>query len=657
MTKKKRAALICRVSTIDKQSNDRQVEELTALATSRGYLVEADDVYEDKISGFSKYEDRPALSRLLQNIRTKKKSYDMVFAMEVSRISRKPEEGQKILLQFSELGVPIHIKNINQCTHGEDGKRNPFFQIIYTLLQEFAHTEAQYTRERSISGIRSQMKKGGAGGGVFKAYGYTKDENKKLVIDETERGVVEDIFEYASKGYGISTITKILNDSGVPTKAQKVVAKGTIATRGSGMNKRVIKTDNLKWADGTVQSILTNPIYKGERQVKTDEQMVDGKLVPVYTTVKVPAIIEPELFDLVQKQRSEKYNQRSSDQRYMYILKNLCICGRCGRNMVGRFKPGPNGPTDAYYQCSSKRIGFENCGNHSVNIEAIESVVWNVVTHSPKVFEYFKSTGTQLQEANDKMSQLKVDVNFLEKSLADLEKEKASVKSLFRKGIYDESEFDVEWAKLVKKGDTLQQQMKRTRKQMTSLADLRVRLSNMDLYIETVEKMRMDRFQIAQVLNNVLSRVVVTSYEKNGIGINYVVSIYIKDMVPPITVLLLTKMRHRNFADPDFDMNDPKVLADTGQNRFIYIPGGSLGEEVIEYDSNGVLVSNIQNVVSYIQDRKVKKGEVVPSIHGKEHSVFERDTEWVWPPLVAFDDNNAIEQMKVLDKKRKGHED
>ena len=654
----KRAALICRVST-GIQETIRQVEELTALAVAKGYMVDPDDVYDDKISGFSKFEDRPALNRLLTNIRTKQKTYHMVFAMEVSRIARKPEEGQKILIEFSDLGVPIYVKNIDMCTHidgsvDRDGKlkRNQMFGIVFTLLSEFAATEAEYLRERSISGIRSKLKKGYAMGGAFQPYGYTKDEDGKLVIDETERGIVEDIFDYASRGYGITTITNILNDSGVPTRTKKMQPDRILLTKGSGLTKRKIKTSDIKWSDGTVHGILSNQIYKGDRQVKVDEKWEDGSKIPIYNTAKVPAIIEPELFDLVQKVRNDKYNKRSSDLRYMYLLKNLCICGRCGRNMVGRYKPGPNGPTDAYYQCSSKRLGYKTCGNNSVSIEAIESVVWNVLTFSPKVFEYFKSTGTQLHDANNKMDHLKTELKFQEKSQTDLETEKKKVSTLYRKGVYDESEFDEEWAKLIKRGEAIQHHINRVRKQITSVSELRLRLSNIDAYIETVESMRMDRYQIAQLLNNILDKVVVTCTEKNGIGLNYLVSIYIKDLSTPITVYMLTKQRHRNFKEEDFDMSDPEVIASTGQNRFMYVPGGLLEEDVLKYDSTGVIISDIQKTVKYILRRKIKKNEL-PKTLSKDYNIFSNGNAAIWPALVAFDEENVIDKIKLLNKKQK----
>jgi len=100
MSKRRRAALICRVSTVDKQSNERQWKELTALAESKGYLVEKDDIYADKISGFTPIETRPSLYKLLTNIKTKKKRNDMIFTMEVSRASRNLEQGEKVVEGF-----------------------------------------------------------------------------------------------------------------------------------------------------------------------------------------------------------------------------------------------------------------------------------------------------------------------------------------------------------------------------------------------------------------------------------------------------------------------------------------------------------------------------------------------------------------------------
>jgi DNA invertase Pin-like site-specific DNA recombinase len=640
--KSRRAAIICRTSTVG-QSNVRQVEELTALAEAKGFLVEPEDIYEDQISGFSKYETRPALNRLLETIQKNPKRYQMAFAMEVSRISRDPDEGQKILLKFSEANIPIYVKNISMCTHLEGEfdrkgklKRNQMFGIVFTLLQEFAATEAEYIRERSISGMRSKKMKGHAGGGVFIQYGYRRDpETKLLEVDEDERKVVEDIFNYASRGYGLQTICNILNDSKIPTKSQKVVSKGTIVTKGTGQVKRIKKVEHIRWEPGTIQTMLTNSTYCGKRKIKTDEKLVDGKRVPIYSVVPCPANISEDLFERVQKLRSDKYNRRSTEMRYLYLLKNICTCGFCGRNMVGRYKPG----TDAYYQCSGKRTA-EPCENISPNIEALESTVYDVLYFADRFWEYLKGTGTQLQEASTKIERLNEELLFQKKVFVELEREKANLKILFRKGVIDDEEFDTEWKKLVNQTEKAQFQVNNINRQLIAISEMKAHLEKMDDYLELVEKFRNDRFQAAQVFNNVVERVVVTSAGRKGNQYHFLVSIFIKYMTQQITVLMITKQRNQR---GDFEIPQ-QMIASKGQSRFIYHYADKYVQPLLEYTSEGIFKGDMECVVDQILAHKETK---VPKevLQGKMKPT---SYNYIVPKLIPFDERNIKNDVPEL---------
>jgi DNA invertase Pin-like site-specific DNA recombinase len=661
MLRIRRAALICRVST-SSQDNLRQVDELTKLAHDRGFLVEPDDIYQDSISGFSKYETRPALTKLLSNLRSGVKKYDMVFTWEISRISRDPDEGQKILLQFSEMGVPIYVKNISMCTHLEGEydrfgklKRNQMFGIVFTLLSEFAATEAEYIRERSISGLRLKKKNGHAGGGVFLPYGYTRDENKMLVVDQVEAMVVREIFEHAAKGCGLKTICHILNEAGVPTKSQKVVAKGTIVTKGSGNSKRVKKTDHIRWEEGTLQSILTNALYKGERKIKVDEKWENGKKVDIYGVVPAEPIVSPELFERVQKLRSDKFNKRVIEMRYLYLLKGLCTCGVCGRQYYARYKPGG---TDAYYQCSSRRHKDQVCGNMGVNIEALESTVWNVVKYSNRLHGHLRSTEGNLKQSQDRVEVLKTDLSRLEENLADLEKERVRVRSLAQKGVYTDVEFDWEWERIGKQIKMLQAQIVRTTKQILSAQEQVQLFSNIQNYRALLSQVEKDRFKISEVLNALLDKVTVTSVVKKGNDYEYIVSIWFKSMVTPNTVLLKTTPRNHSRKHPFVHEPLQKYV---GHDRFKYID--SSFDERIQYSEAGILLTPVQDVVDMITDYATdKEGLIIGSTDWQQFNndgfVFSIDQglsdcysdivlEDV-PVLIPFEENNAIEKVAVV---------
>ena len=119
--------------------------------------------------------------------------------------------------------------------------------------------------------------------GTFKvgtpAYGYRKDEEGNLLIEEMEVETVRWIFESYLNGMGTYRIAKKLNEQGVPTIRY-----------------------SEKWQD-SVKEILNNPIYEGdslhqrtytERNFPFERKVNNGQL-PMYLQKDAhPAIITHE---------------------------------------------------------------------------------------------------------------------------------------------------------------------------------------------------------------------------------------------------------------------------------------------------------------------------------------------------------------------------
>jgi DNA invertase Pin-like site-specific DNA recombinase len=79
------AVIYSRVSSVgNRQDTVRQTNELTEYAARMGYNLVG--IYEEKISGFKKNEDRPILSQMLKDIDRGK--IDKVLTWELSRIGR-----------------------------------------------------------------------------------------------------------------------------------------------------------------------------------------------------------------------------------------------------------------------------------------------------------------------------------------------------------------------------------------------------------------------------------------------------------------------------------------------------------------------------------------------------------------------------------------
>ena len=141
----------------NRQDTERQTNELIEYANKMGYeLVE---VYEEKVSGFKKNEDRPIFSRMLEEI--EKGTIDKVLVWELSRIGRSVIQSLQNIQLLTDKKVSIYIKNFNLETLNDDKTPNSLSMFMVQILFSVANMEAQLTKSRMVSGYRNHIKNGG----------------------------------------------------------------------------------------------------------------------------------------------------------------------------------------------------------------------------------------------------------------------------------------------------------------------------------------------------------------------------------------------------------------------------------------------------------------------------------------------------------------
>lgn len=324
------------------------------------------EVFEDGgISGEDPIEKRPELKRLLECLLdNKKKINDIeidefygIYVIEIDRLSR----NTKVSRIIKEILISNNIKlfvSEGKETNFEDPNENLMFELK-SLLSEF---ENMKTKVRIKSALKRNVIDGKVGGGKLIPFGYTKDANKKLVIDEFESNILKLIYNLCLQGKGTKVIADYLNENNIPTK------RGILNAPMKVKDKQKI---NFVWRDAVVYRILTNPIYKGERLYKGD----------IY---KSPVIIEPNIFDSIQDLLKKRKNTKNTTNKYFYLLKGIIYCGKCGSRMYGRKREDLS---DNQYICSSQRFKGEFCGNRGINITKIEAIVVESIINLPKHYE------------------------------------------------------------------------------------------------------------------------------------------------------------------------------------------------------------------------------------------------------------------------------
>lgn len=153
-----KAVIYSRVSSEgNRQDTERQTKELIDYANKMGY--ELVGVYEEKVSGFKKNEDRPIFSKMLEEI--EKGNIDKCLVWELSRIGRGVISSLQNIQLLTDKKVSIYIKNFNLETLNEDKTPNALSMFMVQILFSVANMEAQLTKSRMISGYRNHIKNGG----------------------------------------------------------------------------------------------------------------------------------------------------------------------------------------------------------------------------------------------------------------------------------------------------------------------------------------------------------------------------------------------------------------------------------------------------------------------------------------------------------------
>ena len=153
------------------QEYNRQVNELSALALSNGWSVEA--VFAEKISGAKKNTERPELQKMVEFV--KANNIDKVLVTELSRLGRNTLQVLEVIELLNSKGISLYIQNYGIETLTKEGEVNPMSQFLITILAEVARMERKTIRERVASGYTNFISNGGK---VGRKVGYRKSEEQ-----------------------------------------------------------------------------------------------------------------------------------------------------------------------------------------------------------------------------------------------------------------------------------------------------------------------------------------------------------------------------------------------------------------------------------------------------------------------------------------------
>ena len=199
----KTAVIYARVSsTGDRQSTERQVQDLNEYAKYRG--LDLVRVFEEHISGAKRNEERPVLMDAVEFCLENK--VGTLLVSEMSRLGRNAFEVLSTVKTLADNGVNLYLQKEQLSLLDDEGKTSLFFPIVIATLSTCAQLERENIQFRLSSG-REQYKK--RGGKLGRPIGTVKSKEKM-------REEYRDVIAFLKKGYSIRDVAR-LTGRGVST--------------------------------------------------------------------------------------------------------------------------------------------------------------------------------------------------------------------------------------------------------------------------------------------------------------------------------------------------------------------------------------------------------------------------------------------------------
>lgn len=513
-------AVYCRVSTEDQQER-KTIENQIDFAQKYCDLHELKifRIYkEDGVSGTIALEDRPIGKELIEDAKNNK--FDTLLLYKLDRLGRSARITLNSIHMLEKLGIEIKSMTEPFDTSSPSGR------FMITMLAGVADLERSTILERMWLGANRAAKDGKWLGGIV-PYGYFVNEDKYLEINDTkmkninlsEADIVKIIFNLcAEKHYSTVQISDYLNSLNIPTSYQN-------ANRQFSKGKRKTNTAGI-WRPGNVLRMLHNKTYKGVHEYgKRSKKKRD------IITREVPAIVTEEVWNKVQKVIEDNKLEATRNSKKQYLLRGLIKCANCGKTYIGVNYTRNN---NYYYVCNGKIAYRGECNSKNLNGKYIENLVWQDIVNfinSPKDTIGILKNNIENRYANKE--NLLTQKKLLESNLYNKNDEKQSILDLFRKGIINASDLELQLNKINDESNIIKDNLNSLNDELNEVKDtpyttIEEMLQEMKNKIDTDTSFEDKR----KIVKTLVDEILVKTIEENGIkrvNIN-VTYLFVKDV-------------------------------------------------------------------------------------------------------------------------------
>ena len=299
---------------------------------------------------------------------------DLILTKSVSRFARNTVDSLTTIRKLKEHGTEVYFEKESIWTFDSKG------EMLLTILSSLSQEESRSISENVKWGQR--MADGKFSMPYSKFLGYEKGEDGRMVVNEDQAKVVEQIYGLFIAGLSPKAIAKRLTEEGAPTPGGQE-----------------------KWYEGTVRSILKNEKYKGcalLQKTYTPDFLTkkavknDGSVPQYYVEDSHPAIIDPDQFQLVQ----DIFKERASDPKHSgaTIFSGKLRCGCCGGWYGSKVWHSNDKYRRVVWQCNSKFKDKTRCKTPHLTEDEVKAAFIRLVNKLSTDREFFITELTAIKD-------------------------------------------------------------------------------------------------------------------------------------------------------------------------------------------------------------------------------------------------------------------
>lgn len=345
----------CRVSTDTEEqqgSYQSQVKHYTEkIKNTPGWRFVK--VYGDEGISGTNADNRPGFQEMMKDCENGK--LDLIVTKAISRFSRNVTVTLEVArkLRDKDIGIFFEKENLNTL-HYTSGS-------LLAIFSSLAQAESESMSENIKMGREFKYRNGECCYNMGKVFGFNQDKDGIVTINEEQAMAVRLMYEGYLNGMSVGGIINDLREKKIPSP-----------------------TGKEEWSPGTVERILSSEKYKGDfltrktftvDPISKKKKKNTGQVSQYLITNHHPAIIEPEMFDMVQSEMARRGCIKKNDKKKHYgkysgkfPFNNLIICGDCGAKYRRTMWVEKNGDKKYVWRCVNRIQDGKNYCRRSVTI-------------------------------------------------------------------------------------------------------------------------------------------------------------------------------------------------------------------------------------------------------------------------------------------------